>query len=55
MRYIIHEFLKVCFRNTNKSKVLNLRIREIFYRDALEGRLNLEVQRFSRNFRKEVC
>ena len=55
MNYIIHEFLKSCFKNTNKSKVLRIRLHDIFERDALEGRLNSELQRFSHNFRREVC
>ena len=33
---------------------LSNRLHNVFNRDALEGRLNLQVQVFARNFRKEA-
>ena len=48
--HVLHKFLWRSFRNTRKSRVLRLRLHNVFNRDALEGKLDREVHIFARHF-----
>ena len=50
----LHKFLLRSFCNSYRSRILRLRLHEVFDRDAREAKSILQVQIFANQFRKEA-